>query len=123
MDLLGLSQSINGLVSEAFDGYHVEQGRTDGIDHLFDADEAMHIFRIIQLLTDGILEHKPSGKIVYTITCLSSSVDFDFSIQGTLQHPGSFPNISNRLELLNGRITVRNRPLTTHVKVSIPFAS
>ncbi|WP_316818192.1 7TM diverse intracellular signaling domain-containing protein [Pedobacter nyackensis] len=119
MDLLGLTQSINGMIAEAFADYHLEHEKTDDINQLFNSDESMHIFRIIQLLTDGILSSVPFNQINFTITRLDSYVEFQFDLTGHQQPLGNFPDINNRLELLNGTL---NRTGTS-INVCIPYSS
>lgn len=121
MDLLGLTQSINGLITDTFDDYDIEQGNTDEINGHFSSDESMHIFRILQLLTDSILESKPDKKICYAIICRESSVDFEFAFQTTQRLENSSPDIHNRLELLKGNVSVRISKNTTQISVNIPF--
>jgi signal transduction histidine kinase len=121
MDLLGLTQSINGLITDTFIDFDIEQGNTDEVNEYFNTDESMHIFRILQLLTDSILASKPEKQIRYAITCHVSSVDFGFEIQTTRRILDGSPDIRNRLELLKGHIIVQKNQNTTQIIVNIPF--
>lgn len=121
MDLLGLTQSIHGLISDTFTDHHLEQGQTDEINQHFSTDESMHIFRILQLLTDGILAGKPAQQIRYAIIRQTSSVDFRFDLQDIRQPLGNSPDIHNRLELLKGKISIQQNQNATQIRVSIPF--
>jgi signal transduction histidine kinase len=121
MDLLGLTQSINGLITDTFTDFDIEQGNTDEVNEYFNTDESMHIFRILQLLTDSILASKPDKQIRYAITCHVSSVDFVFEIQTTRRILDGSPDIRNRLELLKGHISVQKNQNTTQIIVNIPF--
>jgi len=121
MDLLGLTQSINGLISDTFTDYEVSQENADEVNPHFDADQSMHIFRILQLLTDSILASQPNKQIHFAITRNVSSVDFMFEIQTTRPILDNSPDIRNRLELLKGRISVQRSHITTQITVNIPF--
>ncbi|WP_214228245.1 7TM diverse intracellular signaling domain-containing protein [Pedobacter sp. B4-66] len=121
MDLLGLTQSIHGLITDTFADHHLEQGKTDEINQHFSTDESIHIFRILQLLTDGIMASKSTQQIRYAIIRQTSSVDFQFDLQDTQQPLGNSPDIHNRLELLKGSISVHHSQSTTQIKVNIPF--
>jgi len=121
MDLLGLTQSINGLICDTFSEYHIEQGNTDEINQHFSADESMHIFRILQLVTRDILASTYNKRIRYAITRKVSSVDFEFEFQTTRHLENSSPDIQNRLELLKGNINIQTSHTTTQVTVNIPF--
>lgn len=121
MDLLGLNQSIHGLMAEVFTDYKTNDD--DDISSLFNADESMHIFRIIQLLADDIQVSAGSASVYYSAHRLSGTVEFVFGIDGLQDPPGSFPGINNRLELLNGCIDVYGIQDTTFVKISIPYSS
>jgi signal transduction histidine kinase len=121
MDLLGLTQSINGLISDTFTDYDISQGNADEVNPHFDADQSMHIFRILQLLTDSILASQPNKQIHFAITRNVSSVDFIFEIQTTWPILDSPPDIRNRLELLKGSISVQRSHITTQITVNIPF--
>lgn len=121
MDLLGLTQSIHGLINDTFTEYHIEQGNTDEINQHFNTDESMHIFRILQLLTDNILESCPDKQLGYTITRHASSIDFEFKFQATRQLLNSSPDIQNRLELLKGSISVQQSQSNTKISINIPL--
>lgn len=121
MDLLGLTQSINGLISDTFTDYHIEQGNIDEINQLFNSDESIHIFRIIQLLTRNVLANTFDKGIRYAITRKASSVDFEFEFQITQDLENSSPDIQNRLELLRGKMTIQTSHITTQIRVNIPF--
>lgn len=123
MDLLGLTHSIHGLISDTFNDYEVEQGNTDEINEHFNTDESMHIFRVLQLLTDSILASMPDKKICYAITLKASSVDFGFAFQTTQHLENSSADTQNRLELLKGSINVQKTQNTTKIKVNIPFTA
>jgi signal transduction histidine kinase len=121
MDLLGLTQSIHGLISDTFADYQIGQGNADEINPYFNADESMHIFRILQLLTDGIVANSPIKQIHYSITRQAAGVAFRFDLQTTRLLLNSSPDIRNRLELLNGSISVQQGQNTTQIRVDIPF--
>lgn len=121
MDLLGLTQSIHGLITDTFTDYDIEQGNTDDINAYFNSDESIHIFRILQLLTDSILTSMPDKKIGYVITRKASSVDFKFAFQSTQHLENSSPDIRNRLELLKGSIHVQKNQNATQITVNIPI--
>ena len=121
MDLLGLTQSIHGLISDTFADYQIGQGNADEINPDFNADESMHIFRILQLLTDGIVANSPIKQIHYCITRKAAGVAFRFDLQTTRLLLNSSPDIRNRLELLNGSISVQQGQNTTQIRVDIPF--
>lgn len=121
MDLLGLTQSINGLITDTFTDYQVEQGKTDEINSCFNTDESMHIFRVLQLLTGAILISKPGQHIHYSITRHASSVDFLFELQINRQRLNTSPDLHNRLELLEGHISILNKQKTTQISINIPF--
>lgn len=122
MDLLGLTQSIHGLIGDTFTEYHVEQGNTDEINPHFNTDESMHIFRILQLLTRDILASTFDKHIRYAITRKASAVDFEFEFQTTRHLENSSPDIQNRLELLKGNIHIHTSQTTTQITVNIPFS-
>jgi len=121
MDLLGLTQSIHGLIGDTFTEYHIEQVNSDEINQHFNTDESMHIFRILQLLTRDILASTFVKRIRYAITQKASSVDFEFEFQTTQRLENSSPDIHNRLELLKGNINIQNSHTTTQITVNIPF--
>ena len=121
MDLLGLTQSIHGLIGDTFTEYHIEQVNSDEINQHFNAGESMHIFRILQLLTRDILASTFVKRIRYAITRKASSVDFEFEFQTTQHLENSSPDIHNRLELLKGNINIQNSHTTTQITVNIPF--
>ncbi|WP_285009221.1 sensor histidine kinase [Pedobacter faecalis] len=121
MDLLGLTQSINGLINDTFNDYEIKQGNTDEVNQHFDADESMHIFRILQLLSQDILACTPDKQIRYAITRKAFAVDFSFEFQTTGQLENSSPDIQNRLELLKGDINIQSSHNTTKITVNIPF--
>ncbi len=121
MDLLGLTQSIKGLITDTFTDYQLEQGKTDEINPYFNTDESMHIFRILQLLTDLILASEPGQHIYYSINLHTSSVDFQFKLQTNQQPPNASPDLHNRLELLNGSISIQPYQKTTQISINIPF--
>ncbi|ATP57156.1 hypothetical protein CPT03_12085 [Pedobacter ginsengisoli] len=121
MDLLGLTQSIHGLITDTFTNYDIEQGNTDEINAYFNTDESMHIFRILQLLTDSILASKPGKQIRYAINLHTSSVAFKFEIQTSQQILNASPDIENRLELLKGSIHVQKTQNATQITVNIPL--
>jgi two-component system, sensor histidine kinase LadS len=120
MDLLGLTQSIHSLIAEAFTDYKIDRGEVADIDSFFAADEAIHIFRIIQLLTDYMLESAQTNQVFYAIHHQSSRVEFLFSINIPQKTFDDHSDISNRLELLNGHISVQNRLDNCIITVSIP---
>lgn len=121
MDLLGLTQSIHGLISDTFTEYHIEQGNTDEINQHFNPDESMHIFRILQLLSQDILASTIDKRIQYAITRKASSVDFEFEFQTTRHLENSSADIQNRLELLKGNIHIQTNHTTTQITVKIPY--
>jgi len=121
MDLLGLTHSIHGLITDTFTDFDIEQENTHEINEYFNTDESMHIFRILQLLIDSILATLPDKKMCYAITRKASSVDFAFAFQTTQHLENSSPDIQNRLELLKGSIYVQKAKNTTQITVNIPF--
>ncbi|WP_285056731.1 sensor histidine kinase [Pedobacter ginsengisoli] len=123
MDLMGLTQSIRGLISDTFADYDVRQGNIDEINECFNPAESIHIFRILQLLSAGILLSAPANEIGYTVTKFASSVDFQFDIQAAQQPFNMLPDINNRLELLKGTISIKNIGESTQITINIPFYS
>jgi len=121
MDLLGLTQSINGLIADTFNDYDIEQGNTDEINQHFNQDEFMHIFRILQLLTQEILASTFDKRIRYAIIQKASCVDIEFEFQTTRLLENSSADIYNRLELLKGSINVQKTKKATQIRVNIPF--
>nr|WP_121273593.1 7TM diverse intracellular signaling domain-containing protein [Pedobacter schmidteae] len=120
MDLLGLTQSINGLITDTFNDYQVQQGKIDEINPYFNTDDSIHIFRILQLLTHSILASKPGQYIRYTITRYTSSVDFQFELQIKQQFMNTSPDLHNRLELLGGGINIQYHENATLISINIP---
>lgn len=121
MDLMGLTQSIHGLIADTFADYHIEQQSTDEINQHFSSEASMHIFRILQLLTQQILNITCDKRICFALSLKASSVDFEFEFQTTRYLENSSPDIHNRLELLKGNISVLRGHTTTQIKVNIPF--
>lgn len=121
MDLLGLTQSIHGLIADSFTDYQVEQGKTDEINPYFNTDESMHIFRVLQLLTEAILATKPDQHIHYSITRNASGVNFQFELQTRQQLPDTSPDLRNRLELLKGSISIQHNHKVAQITIHIPF--
>jgi signal transduction histidine kinase len=121
MDLLGLTQSINSLITDTFTDFDIESENTDEIDEYFNADESIHIFRILQLLTASILASKPGKQIRYAIILNTNSATFRFEVQTSQQILDGSPDIQNRLELLKGSIHIHKTHTATQIKVNIPF--
>lgn len=120
MDLLGLTESINGMIADTFTKCEIEIRQMDDINLLFNANERIHIFRILQLLTDAVQHIDEYEKISYSIIRLPRNVNFEFEIGVTQLSVDSINDINNRLELLEGSIVVHSNQSNTLINVSIP---
>lgn len=120
IDLLGLTKSIHGLMADVFANYDLETRSSDNIDPVFDADEAIHVFRVIQLLADNIVANAEPVKVSYALVSPVAGISFEFNIESKRQMIGDISDINNRLELLGGTISVQSGPSTIAIHVNIP---
>lgn len=120
MDLLGLTESINGMIVDTFTKHEIEIRQVDDINLLFNPNESIHVFRIIQLLTDAVRDIDEYEKISYSIISLPQHVNFEFEIGMAQISLNSLNDINNRLELLKGSIVVHSNQSNTLINVNIP---
>lgn len=121
MDLLGLTESINGMIVEVFSHHELEISQIDHINHLFNPDESIHIFRIIQLITSAIPDSEESLAIRFAVLRHPGQVNFEFDIHPSPLGFEHLQDINNRLELLNGSISIDPIESGTRIKVKIPY--
>lgn len=121
MDLLGLTESVNGLISDTFTNYDIEMRQIDDINPLFDANESMHIFRIIQLLSNDIIKSSDFNGISYAITQHPRNVRFTFDVNCANLFLHALNDINDRLELLYGSIELNTSYSKTLITINIPY--
>lgn len=120
MDLLGLTESINGMLAEVFSNHQFESEQVENINKSFDSQESIHIFRIIQMLADAIILAVPETQINYGIIQSNGRIKVSFSIEKTKNHITVIQDIYNRLNLLDGFIELKTEHTDTQISVWIP---
>lgn len=120
MDLLGLTESINGMLTEVFSSHQFASQQIDNINKFFDSHESIHIFRIIQMLADAIILAIPERQINYCIIQSNGGIRINFSIEKTKNHIAIVQDIYNRLNLLDGHIELKTQETDTLISVWIP---
>jgi len=121
MDLLGLSQSIQSMVVEVCANHQLHIEQTEDINSCYTVDESMHIFRIVQLLTDAAVASSPAAIIDFRLTRSLYSIGINFNIGMPQQELVISPDIHNRLELLDGDIHLQQENNDILIAIQIPF--
>ncbi|OOG19199.1 hypothetical protein BWD42_04425 [Sphingobacterium sp. CZ-UAM] len=121
MDLMGLSQSIESMVMDACVNHQLRVELMTDINSCYTVDESMHIFRIVQLLTDAAVASNPEVAINFRLTRSASSIGINFNIEKPQQKLVIPPDIHNRLELLDGQIHLKSENNDILIAIQIPF--
>ena len=131
IDLLGLTSSVNSLAEESFDAAGIDFTTTiDNIDGIFDNDDSINIYRIVQECINNIIKHstashadisiKRSGAEI-TITIKDNGSGFD---TGKNYSGFGLKGIKERLHILKGTVTIKTLPLLgTSFQFHIPVSN
>jgi len=130
MDLLGLTQSVKSLAEEIFDaaGIHYEL-KADNIDDLFNADNQMNIYRIIQECLNNIVKHSRASKCTVHISRNGQKIIIKVEDDGIgfkeddIHNGFGLRGISERLHILHGTIQYGPaHPAGIITKIEFPFS-
>ena len=128
IDLLGLTQSIRSLVTEAFDTLNlVYTLHIDNIDHLVARENEINIYRIIQECLNNIIKHAAATHCTIMIKAGAGiSISIEDNGIGIKADAGKTKglglwSIQERVQLAGGVLQIKNAvPHGLLIEISIP---
>jgi signal transduction histidine kinase len=134
LDRLGLTQAIRASVNRASEnGSILFASRVDDIDGLFDKDDEIHVFRIIQEAVTNVVKHSNATEAAVVIKRLESSLSLSVRDNGcgfdSAKKPDSTHEIGyglcgirERVRILGGALTLDARVgIGTRLTIEVPF--
>lgn len=129
IDLLGLTSSVSSLAEESFDAADISfDTNLDDIDGIFDNNDSINVYRIIQECVNNIIKHSGATHADITIKRSAATVailirDNGSGFDSRDNYPGfGLKGIKERLQLLNGSMVIYSRkPLGTLFEFHIPL--
>jgi PAS domain S-box-containing protein len=130
LERLGLAETLIELVNRASKTSIVQFNLdVESINNVFPVEKELTIYRIVQEGLNNIIKHSSANnasiiiskrKKVYLLEIDDDGIGFDLSNSSTIYGFG-LANISNRVNLLNGKIKIISKPgVGTNLKIFIP---
>ncbi|QMU27772.1 sensor histidine kinase [Adhaeribacter radiodurans] len=133
LDMLGLTQSINGLVDEVSEGSGIDiRVNADSIDNLFPKEQEINVYRIIQECLNNIVKHSAATSARVNIVREDGLVHLSVEDNGKGINPTNATNsvpksgfglrgMQERLSILAGKLQIKSAvPQGTVIQITLP---
>ena len=135
LDRLGLTQAIRTLITRASENSPILfASRVEDIDRLFDKDDEIHVYRIVQETVNNIVKHSGATEAAVVLKKRAGAVSlsirdngrgFDSAKPSDESHDLGYglKGIAERVRILGGALTIDARPgAGTSTTVDIPLS-
>jgi signal transduction histidine kinase len=134
LNRLGLTQAIRAILNQvSSDSQIVFANRVDDMDHVFDEDSEIHVYRIVQEAINNVIKHSAATEAAVVIKNRTQIVSLSIRDNGKGFDPAStsasdpsalgygLSGIAERVRILGGTLTVDSRPgRGTNLTIEIP---
>ncbi len=134
LDMLGLTQSIKGLVEEVAESSGIDiRVKADDIDALFPKDQEINVYRIIQESLNNIVKHSgaTSARVIIVHEDQLVQVTVEDNGKGinpakanaAPKHGFGLRGMQERLSILSGKLQIKPAvPQGTIIQITLPVA-
>ena len=133
LDHLGLTRALEAMINNTAQASGIVfEHKLDFVDDIFQKDDAMNLYRIVQESLNNILKHSRAKKAKIKLERDVHEVELNISDDGcgferdeSDNNPKGLglKNIAERVKMLGGKLKMDSQPgKGTHVKATIPFS-
>ncbi|PSR52381.1 hypothetical protein AHMF7605_01995 [Adhaeribacter arboris] len=135
LDMLGLTQSINGLADEVAEGSGIDiRVKADSIDNLFPKEQEINVYRIVQECLNNIVKHSGATSAHVNIIRENGQIQLSVEDNGKGMNPANTQSapksgfglrgMQERLSILTGKLQIKSaEPQGTIIQITLPVTT